>query len=48
MITLCIWCIVNAFLFHYNAINLTEETKIIILVICIAGDLNLLATFSRK
>lgn len=45
MLTLLVWCIVNGFLFHFNASIITDETKIIIIVICIASDLNLFATF---
>lgn len=48
MITLLVWCIANGFLFHFNPSIIAEETKMIIIIICIASDLNLLATFSRK
>lgn len=48
MITLFVVCIVNGFLFHFNVRDFTEEIKMIIIVICIANDLNLLATFSGK
>lgn len=48
MITLFIVCLVNGFLFHLNVRDFTEEIKMIIIVICVANDLNLLATLSRK
>lgn len=48
MITLLVWCIANGLFFRFNASIITEETRMIIDVICIASDLNLLATFSRK
>lgn len=48
MITLFIWCLLNGFLFHYNANIIAEETKMIIAVICVASDLNLLVTLGRK
>ena len=48
MITLLVWCIANGFFFHFNASIITEETRMIIAVMCVASDLNLLATFSRK
>lgn len=48
MITLLIWCVANGLFFHYNPNVMTESTKIIILVICVASDLNLIATLSRK
>ena len=48
MITLIVWCIANGLFFHFNANIIAEETKMIIIVMCIASDLNLLATFSRK
>lgn len=47
MITLVVWCILNGFLFHFDPNIMTEETKIIIHVICIASDLNLIATLGR-
>lgn len=48
MITLLVWCIANGLLFHFNTSNITEEIRMIIIIICIASDLNLLATFGRK
>lgn len=48
MITLFAWCILNGFLFHYDPNVMTENTKIIIHVICIASDMNFIATLSRK
>jgi hypothetical protein len=48
MITLLVWCISNGLFFHFDASIITEETKMIIDVICVASDLNLLATLSRK
>lgn len=48
MLTLFVWCIMNGILFHYDAHTLTEELKIVINVICVASDLNLIATLSRK
>lgn len=48
MITLLVWCIANGLFFHFNASIISEETKMIIIVMCIASDLNLLATFNRK
>ena len=48
MITLFVWCILNILLFHYDPNAMSENTTIIILVICIASDMNLIATLSRK
>ena len=48
MITLLIWCIVNGFIFHFNSNTIAEDTKMIIAVICVASDMNLIATLSRK
>lgn len=48
MITLLVWCIANGLFFHFSTSNITEETRMIIIIICMASDLNLLATFSRK
>lgn len=48
MITLLVWCIANSLFFHFNASIITDETRMIIIIICIASDLNLFATFSRK
>lgn len=48
MITLLVWCIANGLLFHYDPNIIAEETKMIICVICIASDLNFIATACRK
>lgn len=48
MITLLVWCIVNGFLCHFDISTVAEDTKILILVICTASDLNLITTFSSK
>lgn len=48
MITLLIWCIVNGFIFHFDPNVITEDTRMIIDVICVASDLNLIVTLSRK
>lgn len=48
MFTLFIWCIINGFLFHYNPNIMSEETKMIIAVVCVASDLNLIITLVRK
>ena len=48
MITLSIWCIMNSILFHFDPNIITENTKILIHVICIASDLNFIATLWRK
>lgn len=48
MITLFAWCIMNGFIFHFNPNTLVEETKMIIAAICVASDMNLMATLSRK
>lgn len=48
MITLFVWCIVNGLLCHFNVHDVTEDIKMLIVIICIASDLNLFATFSRK
>ena len=42
MLTLFLWCIINGFIFHYNASEFIPDTKVIIIVICLASDLNLL------
>jgi len=44
MITLFICCIANGFFFHYDMTIISEETKLLIAVICVASELNLLAT----
>lgn len=48
MITLLTWGITNGLFFHFDTSNITEETRMIIIIIGMASDLNLLATFSRK
>lgn len=48
MFTLFVWCIVNGFLFHYDPTIMSEETKIIIAVVCVASDLDMLITLVRK
>lgn len=48
MITLLIWCIVNGFIFHFDPNVITEDTRMIIDIICVASDLNLIFTLSRK
>ena len=48
MITLLLWCILNGLLFHFDPNAMVEDTKIIILVICIASDLNLITTLGRR
>lgn len=48
MITLLVWCVMNGFIFHFDPNIIVEDTKMIIAVICVASDMNLIATFSRK
>lgn len=48
MITLIVWCILNGFIFHFDPNIMTEETKILIHIICIASDLNLITTLSNE
>ena len=48
MITLLIYCFLNWFLFHFDPDIMTDNTKILIHIICIASDLNFLATLWRK
>lgn len=48
MITLFVWCIMNGFIFHFSPSTLFEEAKMIIAAICVASDINLIATLSRK
>ena len=48
MFTLFIWCIINGFLFHYDPNIMSEETKMIVAVVCIASDLNLIITLTGK
>ena len=44
MITLLLWCFLNGFLFHFDPGAMAEDTKILIIVICTASDLNLITT----
>ena len=44
MITLIFWIFINGFLLHFDPNAMTENTKILIHVICIASDLNLFNT----
>lgn len=37
----------NGIIFHYDPNIVAEEIKMIIAVICVASDLNLIATFCR-
>ena len=48
MITLLFWCFLNGFLFHFDPNAMAEDTKIIILVICTASDLNLINTLLNR
>ena len=48
MITLLFWCFLNGFLFHFDPTTMAEDTKIIILVISIASDLNLITTLLNR
>ena len=48
MITLLIYCFLNGFIFHFDPDIMTENTRILILLICIASDLNLFTTIWRK
>ena len=48
MVTLLIYCFLNGFLFHFDMNTMTENTRILILLICIASDLNLLTTIWRE
>ena len=48
MITRIVWSIANGLFFHFNTSNITEEIRMIIIIIGMASDLNLFATFSRK
>ena len=44
MITLLLYCFLNGFLFHFDPDIMTDNTKILILIICIASDLNFINT----
>ena len=48
MITLLLYFFLNGFLFHFDPDIMTDNTKILIHIICIASDLNLLTTLWRK
>lgn len=48
MITLIVWSIVNGFLFQFDISAMAEDIKMLVCVICIASDLNLIASFGRK
>ena len=48
MITLLLYCFLNGFLFHFDPDIMTDNTKILILIICIASDLNFITTLWRK
>lgn len=48
MITLLFWCFLNGFIFHFAPNTMIEDTKIIILVISIASDLNLITTLINR
>ena len=48
MITLLLWCVLNGLLFHFDPNTMAENTIILIDVICIASDLNLIATLGRR
>ena len=48
MITLIVWSIANGCLFHFDPSAMTEDIRMLTCVICIASDLNLIATLSRK
>lgn len=48
MITLLIYCFLNGFLFHFDPDIITDNTKILIHIICIASDLNFITTLLRN
>ena len=48
MITLLIYCFLNGFLFHFDQDIITDNTRILICIICIASDLNFITTLWRK
>lgn len=48
MITLLVWCVLNGFIFHFDANSIAEDTKMIIDAICVASDLNLIVALSGK
>ena len=48
MITLLIYCFLNGFLFHFDPDIMTDNTRILIHVICISSDLNFFTTLLRK
>ena len=48
MITLLVWCIMNGFIFHFDPNIIAEDTRMVIAIICVASDINLIATLGRK
>ena len=48
MITLLIYCFLNGFLFHFDPDIMTDNTKILAHIICIASDLNLITTLMNR
>ena len=48
MITLITFSIMNGLVFHCSPNTITEEIRIIISVICVASDLNIIATLGSK
>lgn len=48
MITFLLWYVVNEFILHHDPNMVTLDTKMIIAVICIASDLNIIATLSER
>ena len=48
MITLLLYCFLNGFLFHFDPDIMIDNTKMLIHIICIASDLNFIATLLRK
>ena len=48
MITILIFHFLNVFIFNFDMNTITENTRILILLICIASDLNLLTTIWRE
>lgn len=48
MITLIACSIMNGLVFHCNPNAITEEIRIIIATICVASDLNIIATLGSK
>lgn len=48
MITFLIYCFLNGFLFHFDPDIMTDNTKILAHIICIASDLNLITTLMNR